>query len=226
MLRAREKGKEKQTPSLRNESRNNAPSDNNKRSEEATSYSTPKTPAALHRAESMNRKTSFSSEDRDYQTYQTTPQRVLRTKGSFASDDRGYPSTPYQQAPPSSRPLPRSSFDDRDRPYDQGSYSRPYPTPPSSASRPATTREYNFTPDPYETRPEGPHQTQEQRSATWRAAHMPESPPKRRSSEGRPSINREPSFSKHVSRKIDDVESPDGMFTFPDFIQTMLIFFI
>jgi hypothetical protein len=163
----------------------------------------------------VHRKTSLTTEDREYPAGQFSHRLVPRT--SF-TDDRNYAAGPYQ-APSSGRSVMRNtSFTsdererdrDMDRHYDHYGPSRPYPTPPASATRP-TAREYSYTPDNYDTRPDTYHRDHEQHSATWRAAHIPDSPVAmsyRRTSEGRQNFVREPSY----PRKRNELSSPEGKF--------------
>jgi hypothetical protein len=166
----------------------------------------------------IHRKTSLSAEEREY-SGQYTHRLVPRT--SF-TNDRSYPPGPYQ-ASSSGRPVMRTApfiIDDREREWDRdmdrhfehyGS-SRPYPTPPASVSR-ATARDYYQ--DDYDLRNDTPyyHDHEQQHSATWRAAHISDSPVSyRRPSENRPSLAREPSY----SRKRNEHSSPEGMFVLDD----------
>lgn len=143
----------------------------------------------------VNRKASFVSfEERDQPVY--PPQAWLRSKASFTSDDRGYPSAPYH---PSGSTSSRAGIDDRDRDL-YYEYPRPYPTPP------VPSRDYFPY---YDARAEGPYQS-EKRSATWRAAMMPESAPQsmRRLSESRPSYIRDASYTKYPYVPAEDEYPP------------------
>ncbi|RDB27545.1 hypothetical protein Hypma_003819 [Hypsizygus marmoreus] len=207
----RTREKEKQGPSMRNESRYSSASDISQRYEEPASYPSPRTPLrsdangpVSSNRRPINRKTSFNSDDPEFHPAQ---QRSVRSRGSFNNDDRGYP---HPGGPPSSRPIPRTSStvnDERERErFYEPPYPRPYPTPPSSASR-STGREYSYGPEAYES------YHQEPKSATWRAAQLPESPPKRRTSESRQGLAREPSFTKYSARKVEDIEFPQDVYT-------------
>ena len=175
-------------------------------------YSTPSS------SRPVRRKASLTAEERDYTAGQFPPRLVPRA--SF-TDDRNYPAGPYQ-APPPGRPVMRDTtfiYDERDRDRERERdmdrhtdryASRPYPTPPASANRSAA-RDYSYTPDNYDTRPDPYYRDHEQHSAAWRAAHIPESPvsiPYRRPSEGRQGLGREASY----SRMRNEVSSPEGKF--------------
>lgn len=174
----------------------------------------------------LRHKQSYA-DDREYSGSQYS--QKLRTRTSF-TNDRSYAAGPYQ-APSSGRPIMRNAFssDERDRDWDGGgdrymepySPSRTYPTPPASGNRP-TAREYSYMSDNYDMRGEPIYREYESHSATWRAAHMlPDGPvagPYRRSSESRPTLVREPSY----SRKRNDMSSPEGRFILHD-LETLIL---
>ncbi|KAG6849730.1 hypothetical protein H0H93_005847 [Arthromyces matolae] len=137
------------------------------------------------------------------------PSRPVRSRASF--EDRGaYPS--FQSPPPGRVPSrPASTLNDERDYYDQGPY-RPYPTPPSSASR-SSVRDHMAAPaGRYPSSPSYAYPS-DSRSNTLKFAQQPESPPTRRASEGRPNLQREPSYTQSYSDEPRPLHSSsDGYF--------------
>ncbi|GLB39217.1 hypothetical protein LshimejAT787_0603790 [Lyophyllum shimeji] len=161
-----------------------------------------------------NHKTSHNSDEWEHPYPPGPPPRSVKPRGSF--DDRAYlysqPPTPAGRVV--SRP-PSIPSEERERYYDQPPY-RPYPTPPSSASR-STGREYTSQQGWYSGRAEAvsSYPYGEPRSNTYKYAQQADNP-KRRSSESRPTLVREPSFTKNLSEEPYQVHpSPSDSYPRP-----------
>ncbi|KAF9455964.1 hypothetical protein BDZ94DRAFT_1276863 [Collybia nuda] len=191
--------------STRNEGRQSVTNDHSQRYDDTAAYGRASTRPPDHHSgiygpppRPVRHQTSFSAEEREYASYapHPAPQRPLAPRTSFNNDERPYllGIGPYP-APSPARPIshkPSFTNDDHDR-YHDPPPSRPYPTPPSSASR-GVSRDYGYQ-DGYDPRADNSYRDREPRSNTWKVAQqMPDSPSLyRRSSESRP-MGREPSF--------------------------------